>query len=145
MKTISLRYDENFAPECGTIQAHQDMIEKNGFVWYGNLGSPFSNEVISDVLNNEKPKILLIRSGGIERYWAYIDKIQNETPPLDEIPEYYRNYAKTIYKSWVRVIRFEKAPKDIMSYCFVVSSGSLLSTVSKYSLNPYAFIEVKEH
>lgn len=145
MKTISLRYAENFAPECGTIQAHQDMIEKNGYVWYGKMSSPFSNKVITEVLNNEKPKVLLIRSGGKERYWAYIDKIQKETPPLDEIPEYYRNFAETRFKSWLRVIRFEKAPKDIMSYCYVVSSGSSLSTASKHSLNPYAFIEVKEH
>ena len=33
MKTISLRYAENFSPSCGTIKAHQQLIDANGFVW----------------------------------------------------------------------------------------------------------------
>ena len=37
--TIALRFADTFAPSIGTIQAHQEMIDKNGHVWYGKLGS----------------------------------------------------------------------------------------------------------
>ena len=32
MKTIAMRFGEHFAPECGTIVAHQDIIDKFGYV-----------------------------------------------------------------------------------------------------------------
>ena len=33
MKTIALRFGEQFAPECGTIAAHQQLISEKEFVW----------------------------------------------------------------------------------------------------------------
>ena len=42
MKTISLRFGEQFAPECGTIAEHQKVISEKEFVWYGKLGTPVS-------------------------------------------------------------------------------------------------------
>ena len=38
MKTIALRFSDNFAPLDGTIAEHKKMIELNGYVWYGKLG-----------------------------------------------------------------------------------------------------------
>ena len=32
MKTIALRFADNFAPDGGTIVAHNEMIEKYGYV-----------------------------------------------------------------------------------------------------------------
>ena len=49
MRTIALRFAETFAPECGTIAAHQHMIDRHGFVWYGKLGNPVSLRVATDV------------------------------------------------------------------------------------------------
>ena len=37
MKTIALRFAENFAPDCWTIAAHQEVINKYGFTWYGKM------------------------------------------------------------------------------------------------------------
>ena len=44
-KTIALRFSDNFAPEIGTIAAHNTMIGLNGYVWYGKLGSRVSKKV----------------------------------------------------------------------------------------------------
>ena len=70
MKTIALRFGEHFSPDCGTIAAHQAVIDKYGYVWYGKMGAPVSSKAQSAVMNNEPPRILLIRSGRAERYWA---------------------------------------------------------------------------
>ena len=143
MRTIALRFSNSFAPDAGTIAEHQKLIDEIGYVWYGKLGTPISDTVISSILENKEPKILLIHSGTTGRYWAYIDSIRKDVPELSVIPRYYRNMA-TKFNTWFRVTRFEKAPKNILSQCFVVSSGAVLSQASKYSMSPYFIIETTE-
>ena len=80
MKTIALRFGEYFAPPCGTIAAHQEIIDELGYVWYGKLGSTISDKNVSVIMKNEYPKILLINSGKADRYWADIVEIRKTTP-----------------------------------------------------------------
>lgn len=143
MRTIALRFSNNFAPAEGTIRAHEAVISKSGYVWYGKLGSKISAKVKSEILSNADPMILLIHSGSLGRYWAHLDAIQNETPPADEIPAYYRDRAED-FATWFRVRRFEDAPRNILSQCFVASSGALLSSASRQSMNPYFIINYVE-
>lgn len=143
MKTIALRFGEHFSPDCGTIAAHQQLIDKLGYVWYGKMGSPVAMRIVNELTNQENTKILLISSGKAERYWAYVAEISKMVPPIDGIPEYYRDIAGT-FKTWFKVTEFESAPRDIMSKCFVASSGNPLGEVSKHSMSPYFIIEYKE-
>ena len=143
MRTIALRFSNNFAPECGTIKAHEEVISSCGFVWYGKLGSKISAKVRQDILANPLPRILLIHSGATGRYWAYIDKIQNEIPPRQEIPAYYRDRAEN-FASWFRVLCFEDAAKNVLSQCSVASSGTSLSNASRHSMAPYFIIDYNE-
>lgn len=143
METIALRFSENFSPNEGTIKAHEQLINELGFVWYGKLGSAVSKKNIEKILSSKEPRILLIKSGGIERYWAYISEISTSTPPICEIPEYYRNDAQKFH-CWFKVNKIVLAPKNIMSFCTVSSSNRSLSEASKYSLSPYFVITVEE-
>ena len=111
--TVALRFADTFAPAEGTIQAHQEMIDENGFVWYGKLGAAVSSKVSSRILSNEVPRILLIHSGKTGRYWAYVEKIQYDVPPKQEIPAYYRENAG-VFKTWFKIIRIEEASKGIL-------------------------------
>lgn len=140
MKTIALRFSNSFAPESGTIQAHQDLINEYGHVWYGKLGNCISRTVAEGIMKNEIPQILLIHSGTAKRYWAKVDKIQYDIPLLNEIPEYYRDRAKE-FKTWFRVVQFQIAPGDILSHCIVLSSGHTLSQASRHSMSPYFIIK----
>jgi len=143
MKTVALRYAEKFAPEKGTIAAHTDYINKRGYVWYGKMGAAVSAKVMTEVLKCETPRILLIHSGHTERYWAYITEIKKERPQWDEFPDYYHDRVDNI-NTWFKVVRFEPAEKDILSKCFVESSGATLSLSSKYSMSPYFIINYIE-
>lgn len=143
MKTVALRFGEHFAPDCGTIAAHQGIIDAIGYVWYGKLGSAVSTKVIGDILQQDDPKILLINSGKVDRYWAHISAITQEQPPYGEFPTYYRENAEKM-KTWFKVRYFESAPKGIMAQCFVASSGSPLSEASKHSMSPYFIIRYDE-
>lgn len=143
MKTIALRFGEHFSPGCGTIAAHQEIIDKIGYVWYGKMGTSVSDKVISNIKAAEYPQILLIRSGKAERYWAKVLEVQHKVPPLTEIPEYYRDTAGT-FKTWFKISEFELAARDVMSKCRVASSGNTLGEVSKHSMSPYFIIEYVE-
>ena len=142
MYSIALRFAEKFAPTEGTIEAHNTLIKKNGFVWYGKMGTQVSLANADKVLKEETPKILLIHSGGIKRYWAYIEAISNERPSFDEFPSYYHDISDN-FKTWFKVVRIEEAPGNVMSSCFVASSGQVLSIASKHSMSPYFLIECK--
>ena len=141
MITAALRYFDKFAPECGTIQAHEKVIKEFGYVWYGKLGSTVSSTNIQTILNNEEPKILLIHSGKADRYWAYITDIKRELSEKEHVPEYYRNRTEDFH-TWFKVIKFEKADKDVMKRCFVKSSNKPLGEASKHSMSPYFIIRV---
>ena len=143
MKTVALRFAENFAPDGGTIAAHQDVIEEIGHVWYGKLGNPVSREIARTILESDDPCILLIHSGGQERYWAHVDAIQRDEPKLTEVPPYYRSMADK-FKCWFKVRAFERASNSVMAQCTVVSSGKRLTDASRHSMSPYFIIEYDE-
>ena len=143
MRTIALRFADNFAPPEGTIAAHSSLITQKGYTWYGKMGNPLSLDTIAMVLENCPAKILLIHSGTQKRYWAYVDAISRDYPGDGEYPAYYSDRSIKI-RTWLRVIRFVDAPKNIMSKCTVVSSGALLSNASRHSMSPYFRIEVNE-
>ena len=143
MKTIALRFSDNFAPASGTIAEHRKCIDNKGFVWYGKMGATVSDKVCKEILENKEPRILLIHSGKSARYWAYIDSISKKTPELEDIPEYYRDLAGT-FRTWFRVRRIDEAKKDVVSACTVASSGASLSMVSRHSMSPYFIIEYAE-
>lgn len=143
MRTIALRFGETFSPECGTIRAHQEVIDRIGHVWYGKMGSTVSDRVIEEIFKNSHPRILLTQSGGIGRFWAYVSEISKNTPPLTEIPEYYREIASKFH-TWFKVTNLEPAPKEIMSKCIIASSGTPLGLASRHSMSPYFIIDYNE-
>lgn len=143
MGTISLRFTNNFAPECGTIKAHEDIIREKGFVWYGKMGTAISKKAFEMIMANKSPKFLLIHSGYPARYWVYIEEISNKKPAGDEFPNYYADKADKI-GTWFKVTKFENADSDIMSKCSVLSSGASLSEASKHSMSPYFMIHVAD-
>lgn len=143
MTTIALRFGEHFAPPCGTIAAHQEIIDELGYVWYGKLGNTISEKIISEIIKNETPKILLINSGKVDRYWANIVEISKTMPESNGIPKYYRDNTEK-FKTWFKVISFKAAPKNIMSQCYVASSGASLGEASRHSMSPYFIIEYPE-
>lgn len=143
MDTIALRFSDNIAPEGGTIKTHDTIIKEKGYVWYGKFGSSISSSVREKVLRSENPRILLIHSGTNRRYWAYISAISNSPPAKEEYPAYYHNQEERC-GSWFKITKFEKASPEVMSKCFVKSSGTILSNASRHSMSPYFFISYGE-
>lgn len=143
MIAIALRYGDNFAPPEGTIAAHTEIINELGYVWYGKLGLPVSDGVISRIMDQENPQILLIHSGASERYWASVAEIKKQRPSKAEYPEYYAPKIEA-FKTWFKVIDIKKAEKNVLSKCIVESSGASLSSVSRHCMSPYFIINYED-
>lgn len=143
MNTIALRFGEHFAPKCGTIAAHQAVIDKIGYVWYGKMGAKASEIMLKDIIASELPRVLLINSGKSDRYWAYIEAYTYDMPNPNEYPSYYGEKLEKM-NTWIKIVKFEIAPKDIMSKCKVISSGATLGEASKHSMSPYFKIQYDE-
>lgn len=140
MRTVSIRFGENFAPPCGTIEAHLEILREKGFVWYGKLGAPINSAITKELLKDGPVDFLLIKSGTFDRYWLTVSKIERIEPNKSEYPSYYWEFGPKI-KCWLKVTGIRKAEQDVMSKCLVVSSKRRLSEVSKGSLNPCLHIE----
>lgn len=142
MYTIALRFGEQFSPPCGTIAAHQRIIDELGYVWYGKLGGVVSQAIVKSILQSNDPRILLINSGKIDRYWAHVVDFSTTRPPEIEYPVYYQSKADRM-KCWFKISAFERADNDVMAHCFVCSSKRVLSEVSRSSMSPYFIIEYR--
>ena len=142
MKTVALRFSDNFAPAEGTIQAHIDVITKYGYVWYGKLGLPLSQKAVTYILSNPDPVILLIHSGKTARYWAHVSEVHRDVPDKQAVPEYYRNNTER-FRCWFKIKQIDPAPKDVLSRFRVISSGAILGEVSRSSLSPFFIIETE--
>ena len=144
MKMISLRFGENFAPKQGTIQAHLDIIKKNGYCWFGKYGNNISDNILDQWKKEPKQYLLLIRSGRFERYFANVLEVKKDSPKdIKNIPSYYRKDIDKI-KVWFKIDKIVEAPNDIVSKCFLVSNGTGLGTASKISMNPCMFVETTD-
>lgn len=145
LKTIALRFGDNFAPEPGTIALHKQVIEEKSYVWYGKFGNAISKKNETTIMQNDKPRILLIKSGCADRYWAYISDIKRtlSDDELDNVPSYYRDRSNTI-KCWFKIEKIEVADNKVMSKCIISSTGNPLSNSSKHSMNPFFIIDYQE-
>lgn len=141
MKGVALRFFEKFAPEDGTIAEHQKIIDKLGYVYYGKMGNPVSDNNIQMLTEQDEIRLLLIHSGKADRYWATVEIIIKEQPGYHEFPSYYHDIAEN-FKTWFKIVKIEEAPKDVMSKCKVASSGATLGEASKHSMSPYFIIEI---
>lgn len=141
MRTIALRFADNYAPKEGTIKLHQEIINNNGYVWYGKFGNTLSQKNIDLLMSQPDRKFLLIKSGFPDRYWAYFDEIVKDKPKdINNIPEYYRNNTDKI-KCWFKIRKIERTENNVMSKFVISSSKMPLSEASKHSLNLYFVIE----
>lgn len=139
MRTICLRFSDAFAPKEGTIRLHQEEIEKNGYVWYGKLGNKISEKVLNEIVKSESKKILLVKSGSTERYWATVVAFDYEYQK--EHPSYYTDYM--FMKTWLKITKIEKAPDDIINRCTVASTKKCLADIFKKTMSACFIVDIE--
>ena len=140
MKTICLRFSDAYAPSKGTIQLHQEVIDEKGFVWYGKRSNKINQKYLKEILENGPAKILLLKAGGTERYWATLEDFSYDKQSIH--PSYYSEYISDI-STWLKITKIERADDNVADKC-LTSTGKTLSSILKKTFGAYFVIEYKD-
>jgi len=127
-KVLIIRYGKK--PDC--IEKHLEVINAIGYCWFGKVGVAPSNKVVSAVLNEDHPKIVLYSQG--KGYVADVAKISTEKP-LEGYPDYYQEelFDQLIFpKSYFKLTSIEPYDSENLAKITVISSGSpAMETLNK--------------
>jgi len=137
---IVLRYADNLmARKVDTIEEHNKIFTEQGKVYVGKIGKFIGEKAIS-ICNDQKiiRCLILVKKNkqGYEYYQAKIESAQATKPPLNLIPEYYRN-AKGI-STWICInSKLEKLDDEDSKSWIIKSSGMELSHTLRRSMAAY--------
>ena len=142
MKTIVLRFSDSFAPKGGTINAHKKFIDKFGYVWWGKKGLRISQKIVDELLNHGPCKIILVKSGTREQFWAMVEDILTECPDTSKVPMYYRDDI-VLYGSFLKITKIEKAVGNVLNDCVVCSSNKRANEIIHKSSATYFMVNYR--
>ena len=142
MKTIVLRFSDSFAPKDGTLAEHERIIREKGYVWWGKRGPKISHSVINSIMKDNKCKVILVRGGTKEKYWATVEEISDGCPQKSYVPEYYRSDV-VFYGSFLKITKIERAEENVLDNCFVCTTGKKMSDIINKAMASYFIVEVK--
>ena len=142
MKTIAIRFSDNFAPKDGTIDAHEKIIKTYGHVWFGKIGNrKISKKVIDEIFSKGPATILMIKTQSKIHYLAKVEAIFESCPEPQLIPEYYRNMRNDC-ANWFKITEFRPVSEEELKH-FYTSSGNTIFDIFKKSMGSYFIVERK--
>ena len=129
-KFITIRYGTNIIANC--IERHQDVIEKDGYCWFGKIGTPPSKKFINTFMNEDKPRVILYSKEAA--FECDVMDVSYEQPK-DHYPDYYDEYilgTALLPKVYFKLGSIHQIDKAEMSPYIVSSSrGRLLDTLHR--------------
>lgn len=140
-KILILRYGSNIMSNC--MQLHQEVLDNNGYCWFGKLGRAPSDKVIQQILMDGKGYVVLYAREGV--YVAKFTEVTNKRP-LNAYPEYYNSllydegYIPSVY---FKLVTLESLPGGILQNLVVSSSKNALMDTLNKSMNSFFCAEYK--
>lgn len=136
---LVLRYSLSLKKDI--IELHKELIEKNGYVWYGKLGSVTSPKIIAETFVAKKPALLLYTRGNA--YLCGIEQI-TEKKPIDGYPQYYDDEL-LCPSCYYKLTSIDRVDESILDHLYVRSSKRLLSnTLSRQCTSSCFFVSYEE-
>ena len=136
-KVLVIRYGKK--KDC--IEKHSEVINQIGYCWFGKIGVVPSKRIISQIMDEANPSIILYSQG--HSYIASVKDIVFETPQ-EGYPRYYDKelFGKHVFpKSYYKLIDINLLNSDDLRKIKVVSSGSpIIETLNK-SMSSFFFAE----
>lgn len=113
---LLVRFSDNLFAVGDAIAKHQEVVQKNGSVWFGKLGTPISHKAIETIHSQIENKVLsyLYLVKGNRRkstfYKSVIITLTDHFPKKEKdiIPPYYfeKKIARQM-KSWIKITDIE--------------------------------------
>ena len=141
-KILILRYGANIISDC--MKLHHNVIEREGYCWFGKLGRAPSDKVIHEIMMDGEGCVVLYAREGT--YVAKVTEITDKKP-LRAYPEYYNallfdeGYIPSLY---FRLTDLKPINAGELQNLVVSSSkNNLVDTLNK-SMNSFFCAEYKQ-
>lgn len=132
---FSLTYKKNI------IELHKELIEKQGFVWYGKLGAVTSPQIVAETFVAKKPALLLYTKG--KAYLCGVEEITGNKPQKG-YPQYYDD-EYICPGCFYKLTSIDEIDESILNDLIVRSSKRILSdTLSRQCTSSCFFVSYKE-
>lgn len=132
-KNKFIQKEQNFTEEFDTIDEHLDIINKNGFVWWGKFGRKLGQQKVDSVLTNlsRNLNVFLYLFSEDKCFKAKLSFITNDISNVnvDFIPNYYRETIDKNCGTYFKITEIKEA-----DYSFNLQNLELLSNPKKGSL-----------
>lgn len=123
------------------IELHQQMLDKNGYVWYGKLGTVTSPKIVAETFVAKKPALLLYSKG--KAYLCGVSEITGNKPQ-GGYPRYYDD--EYIFPGcYYKLTSIDEVDEEILDKLIVRSSKRFLSdTLSRQCTSSCFFVSYEE-
>lgn len=132
---LVLRYSTNIEKEC--IKKHSEILEENGYCWFGKIGNIPSEKIMRSVFNEETGYLLLYKKGA-----AYLCVLGGYTTdcPVENVPQYYKEngISPTVY---FKLLSIEPCAQNVLRNIVVKSTGLFAEDALYHSRIPFMLCE----
>lgn len=141
-KILILRYGTNIISDC--MKLHQEVINSEGYCWFGKLGRAPSDKVIQQIMEDGEGYVVLYAREGA--YGAKFTEVTDKKP-LTAYPEYYNallfdeGYIPTVYFKLLDLKPL--ATGELQNLAVSSSKNALVDTLNK-SMNSFFCAEYKQ-
>jgi len=143
VKHLLIRFSDKLAttPKDGTINEHEKIRKKLGYVWMGKYGRKLGKRHVT-VLNSQIkqgiPTMVFLVQTVNREYDVHMARVQNVSlkiakADLKAVPEYYRNRLSEI-GVWFKIDKFKKLSGESLKSILISSSGMPAHTTLKESI-----------
>lgn len=142
---IVVRYSNKYENEC--ILKHQEVIKREGFVWFGKCGNVIRKVNAENILSQENPKVILYSKSG--SYICELKDISYEEQTKN-IPEYYKNLRNSkdecgyeLFKPsmYYALSSIKKINPDLLKKFVILKSGKNLYEIINKTMTTQMIIK----
>lgn len=141
-KVLILKYGTNNMYDC--IEKHKELIEKNGYCWFGKIGKMPGETKVKEIMDQEISQIVLYSQG--KAYLCDVEGYQIDKPDKG-YPAYYDSflYARNIMPSmYFRLSSLSELKIEELSKCVISKSGrNVIETLTR-SMNSFFYAELPD-
>lgn len=135
---ICVRFVDLGGFDC--IKEHNDLIEKNGYVWFAKIGNKPAMKVMQNMLDDKTPYLLL--KDPRNAYIAEFSEFSEDKPLEGEYPEYYKTEIPPSRKIsvWFKITSIKKVEDlNLLNNIVLISSRSPILETTKKSMASHFF------
>jgi hypothetical protein len=144
---LAVRYGEHFSPPDGTIAVHREILQNEGYVWFGKMGAKIGGPRTAALREQieagiETPLILVrARVNGRTVHYCRISSFTRERPSKEEshcIPSYYRRREDV--GVWFRLTSMDQVRPGWLNDATVCSSQRPLPQTLATSVASFFYV-----